>query len=340
MTAWLWPVRIGTFQIEISPLKDLLKAWYLFLPLLLWRAGSSLTDEGLSRVLRIWLLTCAALSAIGITQHWTGWPKPQIIPYTPDRFHATMFLGHHLSVASIWIFPAFTALSLAIHRRGPALSGLDRRVLWGIAVLAFVALFFGYSRMLWLGLIVGFLLYPFLVLRGKKIAIAAGVLLVTCVALFQVPAIHMRIASSFGAAERYDLWEANWEFFKLRPVTGVGWRKSGDLSGPFLLQKYPDKKRVFAGHAHNNFLEVVAGTGLIGLGAWLFWIFTVFLIVWRGRKHPIFAALFPGLFTAWVVFHLNGLTQVNFWEGKVLHQMMWAVGLSLIFLARTKPERA
>jgi hypothetical protein len=29
------------------------------------------------------------------------------------------------------------------------------------------------------------------------------------------------------------------------------------------------------------------------------------------------------------VFHLNGLTQVNFWEGKVMHQYIFALGMAL-----------
>ncbi|MBU6376699.1 MAG: hypothetical protein KGQ59_11925, partial [Bdellovibrionales bacterium] len=34
---------------------------------------------------------------------------------------------------------------------------------------------------------------------------------------------------------------------------------------------------------------------------------------------------------AFIVFHLNGLTQVNFWEGKVQHQLFWVVAWVLFW---------
>jgi hypothetical protein len=33
-----------------------------------------------------------------------------------------------------------------------------------------------------------------------------------------------------------------------------------------------------------------------------------------------------GILSALIVFQINGLTQVNFWEAKVQHQLMWMVG--------------
>ena len=56
------------------------------------------------------------------------------------------------------------------------------------------------------------------------------------------------------------------------------------------------------------------------------------------RAEPGFAW---GLLCAWIVFQLNGLTQVNFWEGKVMHQMMWAVAWSFVWLIPARaPEAA
>jgi hypothetical protein len=46
-----------------------------------------------------------------------------------------------------------------------------------------------------------------------------------------------------------------------------------------------------------------------------------------------------GLFCAWIVLHLNGLTQVNVWEGKVEHQMAWALAWALAGLIAANNAR-
>ena len=50
---------------------------------------------------------------------------------------------------------------------------------------------------------------------------------------------------------------------------------------------------------------------------------------------PHFATWQRDLSAAWiacfVVFHLNGLTNLNFWEGKVTHQLFWMLGWLLVW---------
>ena len=54
------------------------------------------------------------------------------------------------------------------------------------------------------------------------------------------------------------------------------------------------------------------------------------------RNDPERAPLAKGWACAWIVFHLNGLTQVNFWEAKVQHQMAWVIAWSLLFAGMPK----
>jgi O-antigen ligase len=86
------------------------------------------------------------------------------------------------------------------------------------------------------------------------------------------------------------------------------------------------------GHAHNNFLEILGGTGLFGALAWLAWWAGVLVLAWRARKisEPTQFAL--GVLAAFFVFHLNGLTQVNFWEAKVLHQLTFVIAWVLLWV--------
>ena len=97
---------------------DLGKAWYFPWPLALAAGLHALGASGRAVVARSWLLTLGILAAIGIQQHFTGWPRGQVIPSSPQYWHATLFLGHHLSVASVLIFPFFAALELWRVRSG------------------------------------------------------------------------------------------------------------------------------------------------------------------------------------------------------------------------------
>jgi O-antigen ligase len=153
-------------------------------------------------------------------------------------------------------------------------------------------------------------------------------------ALSQIPGIQRRLRDGMGIGERHELWLANWEFFKNRPLLGVGWRQNQELSGYYLMDKY-QQTHVFSGHAHNNLLDLLGGTGALGTLAWLAWSFWVIRILWmkstrQTEEEPWFGR---GLVCAWVVFHLNGLTQVNFWEGKVQHQMAWVIAWSLFWIS-------
>ena len=51
--------------------------------------------------------------------------------------------------------------------------------------------------------------------------------------MLQVPAIRNRAMNGMGITDRVELWKINFEFFKRRPLTGVGciitskWREPG-----------------------------------------------------------------------------------------------------------------
>jgi O-antigen ligase len=141
----------------------------------------------------------------------------------------------------------------------------------------------------------------------------------------QMPSVRNRMTTSLGVQTRKDLWEANYEMFKDRPLTGVGLKHNQELSGYYLMDKYHSTD-VFSGHAHDNVLDLLGGTGLIGLAAAVFWFALIFIWVIHPSVRVDRYFIGRGLFCALVVFQLNGLTQVNFWDAKVQHQLMFAVG--------------
>lgn len=334
-----FPVNYGGKQAEIPVIKFLSKLIYLFLPFVFYLGFKKLSSRDHQKLLQVWIITMGIVSIVGVIQYFTGWPKPQAIPLHPSglRFHATLFLGHHLTVASILIFPFFAALDLLFQKQGPQKSGLPRWALACATLLGAVVLFLTYSRALWGALSVGLCFWAILVLPRKITPYAIVTLLLFAIGLYQVPAVKKRFTDGLGVSDRVELWTAHIDFLKERPWTGIGWRSSQELSFYYLKEKYPDRKWIFGGHAHNNLIDILGGAGILGAISWLLWcgliIYFLIRLIRAGPEAHLFA---KGLLAAWLVFHINGLTQTNFWDSKVLHQTMWVTLWMIFWLSRSK----
>ena len=329
----IFPLSYGGRFSEVHFLKDMAKAWYLYLPLFISAALGKITVAQRIKVLRTWILAFTALSTFGLLQHYIGWPRYQAIPSHSvsdlGRFHVNFFLGHHLSAANIFIFPFFAVLDFLIRKENPLRT--SKNFIIFAVIVGGLALFWTYARSLWVSLPLGLLCWGIWNLPKKWAATSILSLLVFIVLLSQSEPISKRFLDPIGVSTRKELWEANFEFFKNRPLTGVGWHHNLELSGIYFEKKYSSNS-VFSGHAHNNFLEMLACTGLIGLTAWILWFCGVFKLLFGGLKRNLGSSFPRGLFCAWLVFHINGMTQVNFWESKVLHQIMWMVAWTLLWV--------
>ena len=333
LTGWLFPLKFDDHGVNFQLFKDSLKLAYFALPFV-WGATLGLLGAAhRERFVLVWTGFAGLLGILSLVQFFTGFPHAQPIPTSPPYFHATLFFGHHLSTASILIFPFFVALARCAE--GP------RRLRDGVlALLIGVGLFLSYSRMLWIALPLGLGVFLLKYINRRdllRLGLAVGLISAVAAPLaWKLPAIRERIANPMGISTRLELWKINLDFFTQRPWFGVGFRKNQALTHAWTKAHIPDpeaRKQFFVGHAHNNLIDMLSGTGLAGTLSWLFWNAVVFGIAWRGSRAGGFEGRIAwGVFCAWVVLHLNGLTQVNFWEGKVMHQWTFALGILLAFV--------
>ena len=325
--ARFFPVRYGSRIPDVKFFHDLWKAWYFYWPVLLLPGFMALSRGGARKFLNGYLGAAALVGALGWVQFFTGFPTDRPIPGFDGFHHVQGFFGHHLSFASIMIFPFFLLLEESVKR----LRARDRYG-WLAALAAFVffvALWGTFSRMLWIALPIGVAFFFAVQLRGSRRGWMLAGFALLLIGLTQVPMLRDRITNSMGTEERITLWKINGEFFTRRPITGVGWHHNLPLSAGYFEEKFPaDYAGKFVGHAHNNFLEVAASLGILGLLAFLAW--NVYVI----RLSFLYSA---GLLAAWIVFQLNGLTQVNFWEAKVLHTMALSTAILLVRAIRRGP---
>lgn len=284
----------------------------------------------------------AFVSILAVFQFWAV-PLfgPEIQPYfgrflrlIPSSLHAhgqgLMFF--HLSFASVLSFSFCYALAKALWIEDSSARGaLSARVAWFcLAALFALAVFYSYSRISWLGLGVAFVL---LVLLRKPIwglsALAVTLLLATFI-WFTSDAVRERFNDPLGWGDRARLMRNAWLMFQDRPITGVGFAKTG-----FYADRYAEKlfgvNNVIGSHAHNNFLDVLATTGVLGGAAFLFWVICLQYYAWQEyrRSQNSDRWLPAALFVAGIVFQVNGLTQVNFYDAKSQHALVFWAGLVL-----------
>jgi len=201
-----------------------------------------------------------------------------------------------------------------------------------------------YTRGVWISATVGVIAMSFLWrLRNGVIAIIVCAILAGGLYVF-VPGVKNRVdftakmADATEAKKSYDservvLWKTNLMIFKDHPVFGTGYGQN-----KFHLHEYYEKqglpKDQFIGHAHNQYLHLLAGTGALGL---LCYLGILGIIAWLTLQAylktpntlPLQKGLALGALGGQICFVFGSLTESNFEHSKVRFAIMfmWALGL-------------
>jgi O-antigen ligase len=322
--AWLYPPTYAQQSFRIQP-ADFFKAQYFFLPLLTSFALSAFTRLHQKKILQFWLFCSFLISLFGIAQIFFGFNGASINPSMHFLYQTTLLLHHHLSTASILIFPFFVSLSLALSEK--------KAPYFLCAGLSLITLFFTWSRTLWVALPIGMAINSLRFFSKKTLFSLSLISSAFLLWLFTIPAVYVRLTHPTGSTDRWYLWKANWAFFQSHPLFGIGWRKPEFLTAAYFQETYPDiASSLFIGHAHSMILENLGSIGLIGTLVWIYWCaFILRLAYQKSHQQDNFKKqICWGVFCAWIVFFLNGLTQVNFWESRCLHHAMWSIALLFI----------
>ena len=143
----------------------------------------------------------------------------------------------------------------------------------------------------------------------------------------------------YQLGERRRLWKAQIEFFKESPLWGVGFNNNERRSKEMVDKLYPDRKENFYGHAHSNLFQILATTGLMGMAAylWLWWeiLSACYRVCRKVGRHRQEFWLSLGVGVGFLGFHIQGITQWNFGDAEVLHNVVFFWAMTAILSRRS-----
>ncbi|MFS4461121.1 O-antigen ligase family protein [Bdellovibrio sp. HCB2-146] len=197
------------------------------------------------------------------------------------------------------------------------------------------------TRGVWIGVATGLVVMGFFINRKLGALIVGGLLVIGLTIFASSETIRNRVMitvnmTNQGDHERLTLWRTNWEMIKDHPLIGTGYGQNKAR-----LREYYDRlgidKGYFEGHAHNQYIHFLAGTGFVGLLCYL--IFIGYGLRASIKTYKLSAALSKtkglalGCIGALVSFYVGSLTEANFSIGKnrymILFIMAWGVALYL-----------
>jgi O-antigen ligase len=284
------------------------------------------------RLARLLVLAGAVAGAYGILQHFTGadWYRRLLGRTTfvrpreagDEGFAAIGFFRNYLTYAHTMLFPLAFAAAFAL---------AGRRLAGVAAAIVAVAVVFSTARGAWLAALgAGAVLA--LAAGGRRAGAGAGfVALAAVLVVALAPPLRAAVARAVAVdgpnAGRIGIYAANLDVVHERPVFGLGFGRYQLAAGPYYAAHPTADRR---SHAHNNFLQIAAESGLVGLAA--------FGLLWAAAlRHGVAAIVAAPDRDAWAVaagatagvtgFLVGGLTQYTFGDAEVAIAMWTALAL-------------
>ncbi|HCJ67413.1 MAG TPA: hypothetical protein DHV62_08875 [Elusimicrobia bacterium] len=261
------------------------------------------------KVIRLSYFTAVVASVYGILQYFSIeliWPK--VLNPFGGRCVSTFGNPNFLSPFLVLVLPlTFTEYLLSEKKN-------MRLFYFLINFILFWALICTMTRSSWLGLFLGLLYLFFNLARYQKVFIQKNKarlgLLLSLFILFAIfsprskvtgyaPSVIERLTeikeakkATYGPLhQRFLIWFCAWEMVKERFLLGKGWG-TFELFYPFYQGKYLfweryESFRTHANNAHNEILEIISQTGVIGLGIFLWLWITFYRWVHSLYKYPL-----------------------------------------------------
>lgn len=256
-------------------------------------------EKNLKRLLYIGFAAGTIASLYALLQY--GGIEP-IWPMQLDPFgtRSVSTFGNPNFLASFLMLILPVVAVLTVYEKSP----IKKLFLGGLFIVNFFGLLVTRTRSAWLGLFVALVFVAFylvvyqrsLILRNRRwLIFLAGILFLMMLypvrfdeekgkKVRAVTVAFEKVKSvidfkQMAYVQRFLIWESAYSMFKESPLLGHGWGNFEIIypfhQGKFLKIKKYSPFRTHANNSHNEILEVVSQTGIVGLGIYI-WLFILF----------------------------------------------------------------
>lgn len=246
------------------------------------------------------------------------------------NYRASAFSSHPMAFAGYLI--QMIPLMLVLGVEDSSISNETKTFMLIALLFSFAALILNGTRGAWIAIVIVLPIFGFMSKNNRKVII----ILLTSLALFTAvainnPAIYNRVLTIVDMqyqsnSERLLLWSSAWHMFKDHPLTGVGAENFAEQYHNIYIS--PHAKERDLGHAHNNYLQILAETGIIGFAsfAYLFGyiLFTSYQRYMLGSKWAF------AVFLVTISLLVQGLTEFNFGNSGVIKMYWFTLGLLFV----------
>ncbi|MDI6756763.1 MAG: tetratricopeptide repeat protein [Endomicrobiia bacterium] len=272
-----------------------------YIPLNFFDPGPINVKEDAARRMRVILFSVGFVAAVYGIMQFLGFEAIWATALNPFGGRSVSTFGNPNFLSSFLV----VLLPMALARY---LAADDTPTVWAYFVCVFayaISLTVTLTRSSWAGAAAGLVVF-FLLGRGmsalaarstrKRLAVLGGAVILAVMlwphpksADKYVPAVYERFAEIKGAGrgvygplhQRFLIWSCAWQMTSENPVIGRGWGLF-ELFYPYYQGKYLFVKaykdlRTHANNSHNEILEIISQTGIVGFGIYI-WMLAVIII--------------------------------------------------------------
>lgn len=326
--AWLLGITVLSTAAGLDPSRSAVRLVGMWIVMIyyftVWYAGE---ERRLRVLIHLLCATGSAVAVFAVVQHFTGFS-----PFTSNPLRTITFPGgmvrhlaqgtfsHHQTFANVYFQIFCLAFSLFLASRGR-----KARLLWlASSLLLGAALFFSYTRGIWLACLVAILFMAYC-RSSRALAGTLAFLLLVVAFLFLVPTSFSQRAQSIfslrGNLDRILIWETSWTILRDHPLTGIGMGNYARLHEEFFREGL--QIDVNRSHAHNTYLQLGIERGVFGLVAfgWLWYgvLRRGLAVILRHRGREDFrTGAVRGAVAGVLGFLLDGMFENNFGDSEVV----------------------
>lgn len=288
-------------------------------------------------VILVVLYTTIRHAATGFTHHGSNFaPRP--------------FFNEHGTYGTVVAIAFALALPLLLTKKqNNPFSGIALLT----AILSLTGVILSFARAAWVSVIALFIFYAIVMFR--KFLNAKAILLILFLGLGtsyavmtleiseeieQSVTLLVDVERDVSNLERINRWVAAINMFQAKPVLGLGFAT--------YIQNYPDYRDLLYStemsdmykHAHNEYLQHLAETGIMGLFAWLIFIISIYVVVLKtynemseGWERNLLIGASGAMFTYFVHALFNGYLMLD----KVAVPFWFCAGIIFYTIRYHKP---